>query len=176
METSAKHTLSQSLRHQSPNKKRDIAWAFVIIFFPMLIAGLALCVLVLGLRRHVSHRNGSSDEPSLPVNNKLRQDSYYTRTDPWKLLLASGWASTIAGWTMAPFILLYTFLIARKFAPAMIDPHSAENFNQLQAIIGGSWLETLHWAMYSKKIIKKSFPLVQATNIAALRVIFSTLL
>lgn len=176
MENLVTHFSRRSKHHRPLSSKRELGEAFVILFVPMLILASTLCTLVFGHGKYITYRYESSNEPGLPINNTLDNDSYYTSTNAGALLLASSWTTTVAGWTAAPFMLLYAFLIARNIARTKDGPHGADTSNQLHAIVGGSWRNTLCWAMDSRKPINRSSPLAPATRIAAIGSVFSVLL
>ena len=84
--------------------------AFSLVFFPM----LAVTFVLLGLVTWAKVDFPNPRDANLTVSNQPPTSSYYTLISPGKFALVSSWASTVVGSASAPFLTLFSFLIARS--------------------------------------------------------------
>lgn len=106
----------------------------------------------------------------LPTDGTPPTNSYYTTTEPGKLLLISSLASSMTSIIVSPFMLLYSFIVAQ--AATHTRDFTAENTSSLFfRVLSGSWGGAFRWvqlAIFNKSRTNQSPPNSRATNIAAL--------
>ena len=90
----------------------DLCLAFSIIFFPMLAVPFVLLGLVTWGK--VDFPNNGTE--ALPIDDPVPTGNYYTVVSSGKFALISSWASTVVGNVSAPFLILFSFFIARSLA------------------------------------------------------------
>ena len=156
--------------------------AFMAVVFPMLAIALILLCLVFVSRDTFDFRKNSS--AFLPPDlNPPPGNAFYTHVDVSAFTLASSWASTLAGILTAPFMLLFSVIVAREIvrqpqeAAAKIGP-----VELLQEILTGTWTGAWHWFQYMmlRKSTKPDGPEAENSNqshdIRALNIAFLGLL
>lgn len=87
--------------------------AFAILFLPMVTVTFVLLGLVLW---EYIPKNFPDNIPQLPVANLPLQNVYYTGVSAGKFALVASWASTVSQIVTGPFMLLFSFLIARELS------------------------------------------------------------
>jgi hypothetical protein len=94
-------------------KHLQIALAFTTVFFPLVSVATILCLFV--TIPSLTITNPPEDNANLPVPP---QDQYFFFTTVFsnKFTLASSFASNIAQFAAAPFLLLFSFLVALDLA------------------------------------------------------------
>lgn len=91
----------------------DLLLTFAMLFVPMLGIALILLAFVFYTHKRVKFRdNGTA---ALPVNLAFVSNrSYYTSIGATKFVLVSSWASTASQFVIPPFMLLFSFFVARE--------------------------------------------------------------
>ena len=94
-------------------RKRDLLFAFAIVTPPL----LAIALILVGLVFNASDRdtpNQIKGTPELPVVNYPTSNVLYTGVDPGSFLLVGSWASNFATITIGPFMVIFSYTIARE--------------------------------------------------------------
>ena len=94
-------------------RKRDLFLAFGIVSLPLLIISLTLIGFVFNTSEHVKP-DPSIGTLELPVVKYDTSTAYYTGIRPGSFLLLGSWASNIAEIVVAPFMLIFSYAIARE--------------------------------------------------------------
>jgi len=97
----------------SPTTPLNVAIAFFITFFPLVIIATLLCLFV--LLPDWTVYNPPQTNASLPIE-PLGGSVFVTTVFSGKISLASSWASNIGQFAIAPFLLLFSFLVAYELA------------------------------------------------------------
>ena len=93
--------------------KRYLLLAFSIVSFPT----LAISFLLIGFVFKTSERERPNDPPGttdLPVTPSYTSDAYYTDIRPGSFLLVSSWASNVAEIVVSPFMVIFSYIVARE--------------------------------------------------------------
>ena len=162
------------------SRKRDLLLAFVMVSLPLLvIAILLLCFIFLSDReRPATYR----EIQALPFFEYPSSDAFYTSVDPGNFLLVGSWASNIAEIVVAPFMVLFSYAVAREIlqhaASGHGDPESRPPL--LREIMRGAHVGVWHWA--SEKFFRRSKaapgkrPVLRVVDVAGLGLFTATLL
>ena len=94
-------------------RKRDLFLAFGIVSLPLLIISLILIGLVFNTSERVKP-DPSIGRWELPVVQYDTATAYYTGIRPGSFLLLGSWASNIAEIVVAPFMLIFSYAVARE--------------------------------------------------------------
>ena len=99
-----------------PTKKRDILFAAALIFIPILTISLLLLGFTFSRSVRLTFQDDSDvnnpDKGPLPSVKNPSHGYYYTDIDSTRYVLVGSWASNIALGLFAPFMLLFSFLVA----------------------------------------------------------------
>lgn len=91
---------------------------FCLVFLPMLAIPFVLLGLVTWEKQDFPNNSTPGfSAPGLQIPNSVPSDSYYTHVSVGKFALVSSWASTIEGHISAPFLILFSFLVAWSLSP-----------------------------------------------------------
>lgn len=107
------NTNKKRARVPRPSRKRDLFFAFGIVTLPLLI----VASLLVGFVFNASERekpNPSVGTLVLPVANYDTATAYYTGVTPGSFLLLCSWASNIAELVTAPFMVIFSYAVARE--------------------------------------------------------------
>lgn len=136
------------------SRKRDLFFAFVIVSLPLLSIAILLLAFIFD-----SHREApaSYEEISeLPFLEHPSLDAFYANVDPGSFLLVGSWASNFATIVVAPFMLLFSYAVAREIVQhatkGLEDANSPPPL--LREIIRGTQIGVLHWI--GQRFYKKS--------------------
>lgn len=94
-------------------RKRDVLLAFTTVSLPL----LAIALILIGLIFNASERErpdlsvGTDQLPIIPYDTS---GLYYTGTSPGSFLLLGSWASNIATICVAPFMIIFSYAVARE--------------------------------------------------------------
>ena len=122
-------------------RKRDLLLAFAIVSLPLLVIALILLVFVF----KYSQRNfldPSVGTRELPSSNYDFGNVFYTSISPGSFLLVGSWASNVATIVVAPFMLLFSYAVAREMflqQPSMNPDMSNARPRLLREIMGGAY-------------------------------------
>ena len=94
-------------------RKRYLLLAFAIVSFPTLAIGFLLIGFVFKTseRERPNHPLGTTD---FPVPSSYTSDAYYTDIPVGSFLLVSSWASNVAEIIVSPFMVLFSYIVARE--------------------------------------------------------------
>ena len=100
---------------ERPNKKRDLFLAFIVVSLPLLAVALTLLAFVFkpSERQQQDPSFETNELPFWPDQSPL-SGFYYTRTGVGNFLLLSSWAGNIAFIVVAPFMVLFSYAVARE--------------------------------------------------------------
>ena len=156
-------TLSSHITPNSPNRRGNdkkeeasapissakVCLAFSLAFFPILAIPTLLLVLVtVGKVPHVTN-NGTD---ALNIVNTAPSGNYYTTAgvSAGQFALVASWASTIMGNISAPFLILFSFLIARSMSRRKEDGMDTGSKERIREILHSrsymrlwKWIRTL---------------------------------
>ena len=128
------------------SRKRDILLAFVIVSLPL----LALAILLLAFvffhdREEPASFLGTRELPvRYPPSN-----AFYSRVDVGDFLIVSTWASNVAEIVVAPFMVLFSYAVAREILQHEARDHRDDGGSQprlLREIMRGAHVGVWHWA------------------------------
>ena len=162
------------------SRKRDLFLALVIVSCPLLVIAILLLVFVLGPQRE----NPATYEeiPELPFLTNYSTDAFYTSVDAGSFLLVGSWASNFATIVVAPFMLLFSYAVAREILQHAKNDHEDTSLRNLllREIMRGAHVGVWHWVgdrFYKKS--KKTFregPVLRVVDLAGLGLSTATLL
>ena len=137
-------------KEQSPaprlSRKRDILLAFVIVSLPLLVLAILLLAFVfLHDREEPASFTGTRELPVIyPASN-----AFYSRVDVGDFLIVSTWASNVAEIVVAPFMVLFSYAVAREILQHEARDHREDRGSQpplLREIMRGAHAGVWHWA------------------------------
>jgi hypothetical protein len=113
MASSAGYSEKQTPRARSIPKLLEIALAFAIVFFPLVLVGTLLCLFVT-IPKWTIH-NPPESNAKLPVP-PLNESVFTTKIFMNRVTSTTSWASNIGQFAASPFLLLFSFLVALDLA------------------------------------------------------------
>ena len=139
-----------------PVSVAGLSLMFTVLFIPM----LAIPLLLLGLVLWDYVKFTNEEDQILPSLNGAPSYNWYTLVSPSQFALVSSWASTIIGNVSAPFLILFSFLVARPLARASEDDYSDGVSSGRREDLESRIREILHSRTYMKlwKWIKSFIP------------------
>lgn len=177
-------TLDNTPEQAPRSSTLELLAAFGLIFIPMSLVAFALIGFVYYTKDRVRFDRGTNGTLELPASLIPPYDAYYTTLTVGRFLLLASWASTAAGVVVTPFMLLFSFVVARELTRLYRRklPVRSHESHLLKEILSGSWCGLLHWAKHilcwvghvTSRILgresqaPKMFAERRATNIAAL--------
>ncbi len=161
------------------SRKRDLFLAFVVVSLPLLVISVILLAFVF-----LNDREKPADYleiPELPFFDYPPLDAFYTKVSPGPFLLVGSWASNIAEIVVAPFMVLFSYAVAREsLQRSLKDPEdSAAPPSLLREIMRGTHVAI--WLWVSQKTRKSAgvngkAPYLRVVDIAGLGLFAATLL
>ena len=161
------------------SRKRDLWLAFVIVSLPLLVIAILLLAFTF-LDREIpllypeDHRLPFSRPPSL--------HPFYTNVASGSFLLVASWASNIAGFVIAPFMVLFSYAVAREI---ILHPTGDYEYAQshpplLREIMRGAHVGVWHWVAQKtyqrpKSAVGKE-PVLRVVDVAGIGLFTATLL
>ena len=126
------------------SRKRDLAFAFVVVSLPLLAISLVLLLFVFVAHRE---RPAVASDPRLPSLQYFSPWFYYPTTGIGGFLLIGSWASTVAQWVVAPFMVLFSYVVAREILlHSTQEDQSADIYPaHLREIMRGSYTSVWQW-------------------------------
>lgn len=94
------------------SRKRDLFLAFLIVSLPLLVISILLLAFIFLSDREIPA--SYAEIPALPFFEYPPLDAFYTKVDPGSFLLVGSWASNIAEMVVAPFMVLFSYTVARE--------------------------------------------------------------
>lgn len=126
-------------------RKRDILLAFVIVSFPLLV--LAILLLAFIFLKDREEPDSFIGTQELPVKY-LASNAFYSSVDLGDFLIISTWASNIAEIVVAPFMILFSYTVAREILQhrARDNRDNEESHPRLlREIMRGAHVGVWHW-------------------------------
>lgn len=163
------------------SRKRDILLAFVIVSLPLLVISILLLAFIFLSDRE---RPASYAEiPVLPFLDYPSPHAFYTKVEPGSFLLVGSWASNIAEMVVAPFMVLFSYAVAREIllhATSDDEEEAGSRPPLLREIMRGAHVGIWHWvAQKTYKRPKRALgkePALHIVDIAGLGLFTATLL
>ncbi len=162
------------------SRKRDLFIAFVVVSLPLLVISILLLAFIFLSDRE---RPASYAEiPALPFFQYPALDAFYTTVDPGSFLLVGSWASNVAEMVVAPFMLLFSYAVAREILQHKKSDHEDEETRPplLRELMRGAHVGVWHWvAQKTYKRPRRALgkePILRVLDIAGLGLFTSTLL
>ena len=160
------------------SRRRDLFLAFVIVSLPLLVIAILLLVFAIHFREDLASYVEIS---SLPVQ-VYPTDAFYTTVDPGNFLLVGSWASNIAAIIVAPFMVLFSYAVAREIIQYEKNGHEDPGSRPLllREIMRGAHVGVWHWV--GQNVFKKSKgrgekgPLLRVVDVAGIGLFVATLL
>jgi hypothetical protein len=121
------------------NRKRDLLLAFATVSLPLLVIALILVSFVFNVSaRERPHLFVGTSE--LPVTFYDTATAFYTGISPGSFLLLGSWASNIAEIVIAPFMVIFSYAVAREVLRETIEGSTTSDQRPpfLSEIIRGS--------------------------------------
>jgi hypothetical protein len=97
-----------------------LAFAFLAVFVPLLAIPLILCAYISqGWSGYWGIDLASSSDScyELPGHGHISDSSFYTQIALNYVVLTSSWLSSVAQFATAPFLFLFSFLVASRLSP-----------------------------------------------------------
>ena len=161
------------------SRKRDLWLAFVIVSLPLLV----ISILLLAFTFHDREKPPLyPEDPRLPFSNPPSLHPFYTNVAPGSFLLVASWASNIAGFVIAPFMVLFSYAVARE-----IILHPTGDYEDAQSqppllreIMRGAHVGVWHWVAQKtyrrpKRAVGKE-PILRVVDVAGIGLFTATLL
>lgn len=172
------HTKNDSTPRLS--RKRDLFLSFIIVSLPLLVISILLLAFIFLSFREIPA--SYAEIPVLPFFDYPPLDAFYTTVSPGSFLLVGSWASNIAEIVVAPFMVLFSYAVAREVLqhPSSDQDEAGSRPPLLREIMRGAHVGLWHWV--SQRTHKKSKrgpgkePLLRAVDIAGLGLFTAILL
>ena len=162
------------------SRKRDLFLAFVLVSLPLLVISILLLAFVF---RPDRERPASYAETwELPFLEYPSLHAFYTTVGPGSFLLLGSWASNIAEIVVAPFMVLFSYAVAREILQhTKTDTGNAESRPPLlREIMRGTHIGVWRWiAQKTYRRPKSAFvkePALGVLDLAGLGLTTATLL
>ena len=163
------------------SRKRDIFVAFFVVSFPLLVIAILLLVFIFASDREKPA--SYVDSPLLPFEQHppAPLDAFYTKVDPGDFLLVGSWASNIAEFVVAPFMVLFSYAVAREILHGASDhDDSTSRPPLLREIMRGAYVGAWHWVAQKtyrrSKTARGGLPVLRVVDVAGLGLLTATLL
>ena len=165
-------------RQASPprlSRKRDVFLAFVVVSLPLLVIAILLLAFIFASERERPATYTQTRE--LPFFQNVSLDAFYTSVDPGSFLLVGSWASNIAEMVVAPFMLLFSYAVAREILHAATDHEDAQSRPPLlREIMRGAHVGVWHWlAERTQRRPRSALPVLRVVDVAGLGLFTATL-
>ena len=128
------------------SRKRDILLAFVIVSLPLLVLAILLLAFVFFSDREEPALDIGTRE--LPLDHLPSNASYYSKVDVGDFLIVSTWASNVAEIVVAPFMVLFSYAVAREILQHEAREDRDDGRSQpplLREIMRGAHAGVWHW-------------------------------
>ncbi len=168
--------------HSAPrlSRKRDLFIAFVVVSLPLLVISILLLAFIFLSDREKPA--SYAEIPALPFFQKPALDAFYTTVDPGSFLLVGSWASNVAEMVVAPFMLLFSYAVAREILQHNKSDHEDEGTRPplLRELMRGAHVGVWHWVAQKtyarpRRVLGKE-PILRVLDIAGLGLFTATLL
>ena len=162
------------------SRKRDLFIAFVVVSLPLLVISILLLAFVFLSYREIPA--SYVEIPALPFFQYPALDAFYTTVDPGSFLLVGSWASNVAEMVVAPFMLLFSYAVAREILQYEKSGYEDEGTRPplLRELMRGAHVGVWHWiAQKTYARPRRAFgkePILRVLDIAGLGLATATLL
>lgn len=163
-------------------RKRDLLLAFTIVSLPLLVIALILLVFTFKFSQR-QYLDSSLGTTELPSSGYDLSDAYFTSISPGSFLLVGSWASNFATVVVAPFMLLFSYTVAREMVLQRTNGNSdalAGRPPLLREILGGAYAGIWYWVVHrvwKKKCVPGQKLLsLRAVDLAAFGLLTASLL
>ena len=161
------------------SRKRDLWLAFVIVSLPLLVISILLLAFTFHDREKLLLY---PEDPRLPFSSPPSLHPFYTNVASGSFLLVASWASNIAGFVIAPFMVLFSYAVAREI---ILHPTGDYEYAQsqppfLREIMRGAHMGVWHWLAHKtyqrpKPAVGKE-PILRVVDVAGIGLFTATLL
>ena len=154
------------------SRKRDLFLAFFIVSLPLLVISILLLSFIFLSDREIPASYASI--PELPFFEYPPLDAFYTRKDTGDFLLLGSWASNVAEMVVAPFMVLFSYTLAREILQRSKNGHEDSDSRPplLREIMRGTHVGVWDWiAQRTNKKPRHALgkePLLRVVDIAGL--------
>ena len=164
------------------SRKRDLFIAFVIVSLPLLVISILLLAFIFLSDREKPA--SYAEIPALPFFQYPALDAFYTTVDPGSFLLVGSWASNVAEMIVAPFMLLFSYAVAREILQHEKSGNEDEDEGTrpplLRELMRGAHVGVWHWIAQKtyhrpRRALGKE-PTLRVVDIAGLGLFMATLL
>lgn len=161
------------------SRKRDLFIAFVVVSLPLLVISvLLLAFIFLSTREEPAHY---VEIPELPFFYLPPSDAFYTKVSPGSFLLVGSWASNIAEIVVAPFMILFSYAVARESLQQSLEDAEdpAVTPSLLREIMRGAHVGIWRWIgqrTRKSEHVRGAAPLLHVVDVAGLGLFTATLL
>ena len=128
------------------SRKRDILLAFVLVSLPLLVIAILLLAFVFLNDREKPALY--TDTPELPFDQYPPLDAFYSLVGLGDFLLVSSWASNVAEIVVAPFMVLFSYAVAREILQQDARDRQENEGSRpplLREIMRGAHVGVWHW-------------------------------
>lgn len=148
-----------------PSKIGHLILAFLMILVPML--AIPLILLAFFFYSDIRPNLSKYQDASLPIDTDNISPNHYYTTERYNVVLdVTGWASTAGQFIMAPYMLLFSFFVAKSIVgqhprPSNLDDLRSQcgtDYELLQGVHKGAWQDMLK-SFFS--LIKHTFTQVE---------------
>jgi hypothetical protein len=126
----------------SPARPLHIIFAFIITFVPLVLIAILLCLFV--SLPYWTIYNPDPQNAALPIK-PLDTSTFLTSVYSSKFILTVSWTSNIAQFATAPFMLLFSFLVAFELADRYQE--SDEENETVKRLLQGDKSSLLAWVL-----------------------------
>ena len=162
------------------SRKRDLFFAFIIVSLPLLVISILLLAFIFLSDREIPA--SYTEIPALPFFEYPPLNAFYSRVDLGSFLLVGSWASNIAAIVVAPFMVLFSYAVAREILQHEKSDHEDAGSRPplLREIMRGAHVGIWHWiAQHTYRRPKRALgkePILRVVDIAGLGLFTATLL
>lgn len=176
------------------SRKRDLWLAFVVVSLPLLVIAILLLAFTFHYREEPLLY---PEDHGLPFSHPPSLHPFYTNVASGSFLLVASWASNIAGFVIAPFMVLFSYAVAREiilhptgdYEYAQSHPPSLREIMEgapqshpplLREIMRGAHVGVWHWVAQKtyqrpKRAVGKE-PILRVVDVAGIGLFTATLL
>ena len=162
------------------SRKRDLFLSFVIVSLPLLVISILLLAFIFLSYREIPA--SYIEIPELPFFEYPSSDAFYTIVSLGSFLLVGSWASNIAEIVVAPFMVLFSYAVAREILqhPSIDHDEAGSRPPLLREIMRGAHVGLWHWISQRTHSKPKrgpgKEPVLRAVDIAGLGLFTAILL
>lgn len=135
------------------SRRRDLFLAFLIVSLPLLAISILLLAFIFLSDREIPA--SYTEIQALPFFEYPPLDAFYTKVDPGSFLLVGSWASNIAEMVVAPFMVLFSYAVAREIIQHTTKCQEDADTRPplLREMLRGAHVGVWHW--FAQKTYKR---------------------